>query len=127
MRVLLDTHAFLWFVSGDRRLGARVRRALEEADARPLLSLASVWELAIKSSLGRLTVPATLGAYLAEKLSTNLELLPIDLSHAVRIEALPFHHHDPFDRLLIAQALAERLPIATRDRVFTKYGVDVVW
>jgi len=127
MTLLLDTQAFLWFVSGDKRLGATARRALERADAEPLLSLASVWELAIKSSLDRLTLPAPLDEYLADKLATNLRLLPIERSHVVKVEHLPFHHQDPFDRVLIAQALTERIPIATRDRAFKKYGVDVVW
>lgn len=127
MTLLLDSHAFLWFVAGDRRLGTKARRALEDPAARPLLSLASVWELAIKSSLKRLTLPAPLDEYLTAKLSTNLQLLPIELSHVVALERLPFHHDDPFDRLLIAQALGERLPVATCDRAFRKYGVDVIW
>jgi PIN domain nuclease of toxin-antitoxin system len=127
MKALLDTHAFLWFVSGDRRLGATARRALDHAKATPLLSVASVWELAIKSSLGRLELPEPLDQYLARKSSTNLRLLSLDLAHVVAVERLPFHHHDPFDRVLVAQALTERLPIVTRDEALRKYGVDVVW
>lgn len=127
MKLLLDTHAFLWLVSGDRRLSPTARRALEAAKAQPLLSVASVWELAIKSSLGRLTLPEPLDAYLAKKLATNLRLLSIDLPHVVAVERLPFHHQDPFDRVLVAQALTERLPIVTRDREFRKYGVEVIW
>jgi len=127
MKLLLDTHAFLWFVAGDRRLSAAARRALDGPKAQPLLSVASVWELAIKSSLGRLTLPETLEAYLAKKLGTNLRLLALELPHVVAVERLPFHHADPFDRVLVAQALTERLPIVTRDREFRKYGVDVVW
>jgi PIN domain nuclease of toxin-antitoxin system len=127
MTLLLDTHAFLWFVAGDRRLSPAARRALEGARAQPLLSVASVWELAIKSSLGRLSLPEPLEAYLARKLGTNLRLLALDLPHVVAVERLPFHHHDPFDRLLVAQAITERLPIVTRDREFRKYGVEVIW
>ncbi len=127
MKLLLDTHAFLWLVTGDRRLSQTARRALGAPKAQPLLSLASVWELAIKSSLGRLTLPEPLDTYLAKKLATNLQLLPVELSHVVAVERLPFHHHDPFDRLLVAQALSERLPVVTRDREIRKYGVDVVW
>jgi len=127
MKLLLDTHAFLWFVAGDRRLGARARRLIEAPNAEPLLSVASVWELAIKCSLKRLTLPLPLEDYLAEKLDTNLALLPIALDHAVAVARLPFHHHDPFDRLLAAQALADGLPVVTRDPAFKKYGVKTVW
>jgi PIN domain nuclease of toxin-antitoxin system len=127
MRLLLDTHAFLWFVAGDRRLSATARRALDHAKVRPLLSVASVWEMAIKSSLGRLELPEPLDRYLARKLSTNLNLLPLELEHVVAVAHLPFHHQDPFDRVLIAQSLAERVPVVTRDPAFRKYGVEVVW
>ena len=127
MTILLDTHAFLWFVSGDGRLGPKARRALEDPAAKPLLSLASVWEMAIKSSLKRLTLPAPLDEYVGDKLSTNLRLLPMELEHVVAVERLPFHHQDPFDRLLIAQALHESIAVATSDRLFRKYGVDVIW
>jgi PIN domain nuclease of toxin-antitoxin system len=127
MTLLLDTHAFLWFVAGDTRLGARARRALGRDDARPMLSVASVWGMAIKSSLGRLELPEPLDGYLARKLSTNLQLLPLDLRHVLAVERLPFHHQDPFDRVLVAQATAERMPIVTRDPAFKKYGVDIVW
>lgn len=127
MRLLLDTHAFLWFVAGDRRLGARARRALERDDAKPMLSVASVWEMAIKASLGRLELPEPLERYLASKLSTNLQLLPLELGHVLAVERLPFHHQDPFDRVLVAQASAERMPIVTKDPAFKKYRVDIVW
>lgn len=127
MTLLLDTHAFLWAAADDRRLSAKVRRLLDEPAARPLLSLASVWELAIKSGLKRLTLPAPLDEYLAGKLATNLQLLPLELPHVVAVERLPLHHQDPFDRLLIAQALREGIPIATADRAFRKYGVEIIW
>ncbi len=127
MKVLLDTHAFLWFVDGDRRLSAAARTALERDDAEPCLSVASVWEMAIKSSRGRLSLSGPFEAYFAEKTAAGLRTLAIDLQHVVAVEQLPFHHADPFDRLLIAQALTERIPVITRDRVFRKYGVDVIW
>ena len=127
MTLLLDTHAFLWFVTGDSRLSRIARAAIEREDARLHLSAASVWEMAIKSSLGRLTLPRPLDAYVAEKVSEGFHVLPIDWVHAAGAERLPFHHRDHFDRLIASQALAERIPVVTRDRVFRKYGVQVVW
>jgi PIN domain nuclease of toxin-antitoxin system len=125
--LLLDTHAFLWFVTGDRRISPGAREAIERDDVRLTLSAASVWEMAIKSSLGRLTLPTTLHQYVEDKLTEGFDVLPVDWTHATFVERLPFHHRDPFDRLLVAQALVESLPIVTRDRVFGKYGVQVVW
>ena len=127
MKLLLDTHAFLWFVTGDPRLSRAARAALEAEAAELHLSTASVWEMAIKSSLGRLSLPGPLQDYLADKGAEGFDLLPVDWLHAAAVERLPFHHRDPFDRLLVAQALVEGLPIVTRDRVFRKYGAQVVW
>ena len=127
MKLLVDTHAFLWFVAGDSKLSGAARRALEAADAELHLSAASVWEMAIKSGLGRLTLPAPVTQYVADKAKAGLQVLPVEWVHAAAVERLPFHHRDPFDRLLIAQAQIERLPVVTRDRVFRRYGVTVIW
>lgn len=127
MRVLLDTHALLWFQAGDRRLSRGARAAIEAEDAELLVSAACIWEMAIKASLGRLQLPSSVAAYLAEKIGAGYRVLAISGGHAATVEALPWHHRDPFDRLLAAQAITERCPLVTRDRVFRKYGVDVIW
>ncbi len=125
MRLLLDTHAFLWFVTGDKRLSRRARRAIESEE--PFLSAVSVWEMAIKVSLGRLVLPAPVDEYVAEKRAEGFSMLSIDWPHAAAVEKLPFLHRDPFDRLLAAQALSERLPLVSSDPVFREYGVKIVW
>lgn len=127
MRLLLDTHAFLWFVTGDERLSPRVRRALTADDNELMLSAASVWEMAIKARLGRLTLPGTVKEYVAEKVAGGFAILPIEWTHAAAVENLPLHHRDPFDRLIVAQALAENLPVVSGDPAFRRYGVRLVW
>ena len=127
MKLLLDTHALLWFQAGDRRLSRTARAAIEARNAEPILSAAAVWEMAIKASLGRLRVPDSVERYAQEKIGQGYSVLAVSWEHAARVERLPWHHRDPFDRLLAAQALVERCPVVTRDRVFKKYGVDVVW
>ena len=127
MRLLLDTHAFLWFMAGDARLSGTARRAIEGSEGECWLSAASVWEIAIKSSLRRLTLPVRASDYIADKVQQGLQILAIDWPVTAAVERLPFHHRDPFDRLIVAQAQAERLDVVTKDRVFRKYGVKVVW
>lgn len=127
MRLLLDTHAFLWFVAGDARLSGTARRAIENSEGGWGLSAASVWEMAIKSSLHRLTLPAGASDYIADKVRSGLQILAIEWPVAAAVERLPLHHRDPFDRLIVAQAQAEHLAVVTKDAVFRKYGVKVVW
>lgn len=128
MRVLIDTHAFLWWVEGDRPLGAKARAALTDQDNECLLSLASVWELAIKAGLGKLRLALPVQRYVVENVvANNFRLLEIRVSHLGRVESLPAHHGDPFDRLLIAQALEENLAVVTADPVFRRYGVKRIW
>ncbi len=128
MRVLIDTHVFLWWVEGDRRLPAKARAALSDPDNECLFSLASVWELAIKAGLGKLRLALPVQRYVVEHVAANgFRLLDIRLPHVGRVEALAKHHRDPFDRLLIAQAMEEKLPVVTSDPLFTKYGVRRIW
>jgi PIN domain nuclease of toxin-antitoxin system len=127
MSLLVDTHAFLWFVAGDRRLSAAARRAMEAADGEWWLSAASIWELAIKSAIGRVTLGGPLDDYFADKVRQGLRVLSIDWTHAAAVERLPSHHQDPFDRLIIAQARVEQLAVVTKDPAFGKYGIPTIW
>jgi PIN domain nuclease of toxin-antitoxin system len=127
MRVLLDTHAFLWGVADDPRLSAPGREAIADASER-FLSIASCWEMAIKASRGRLTLEKPIEKFIPEQLERNpFRLLSIDLDDVARVATLPFHHRDPFDRLLIAQALNDELAIVSADPILGKYGVKRVW
>jgi PIN domain nuclease of toxin-antitoxin system len=128
MRVLIDTHVFLWWVEGDRALPAKARDALADPDNECLLSMASAWELAIKTGLGKLQLALSVRRYVREHVAANgFRLLDIGLAHIGRLEGLPLHHRDPFDRLLIAQSLEEKLPVVTADPMFRKYGVKRLW
>ena len=124
MRLILDTHAALWWLTGDSRFGASAEAEIADATNQVLLSAAVVWEVAIKRSLGKLEVPDDLAATL---LAGGAEPLPIGLEHAAAVEALPWHHRDPFDRLLIAQAIVERAALVSHDAAFSAYDVRVVW
>jgi PIN domain nuclease of toxin-antitoxin system len=125
--LLLDTHAFLWWVADDPRLSRRAREAVTEAGL-VLLSVASCWEIAIKVSLGKLTLSQPVDRFLAEHLGINqFTLLPIELDHAASVATLPFLHRDPFDRLIAAQALYEELPIVSSDPIFKRYKLKEIW
>lgn len=128
MKALLDTHAFLWWIMDDARLSASARKILTGGENEIFLSAASGWEIAIKSALGRLTLPGGASGFVLEQLSENAILqLPVTLSHALHVAALPRIHRDPFDRLLVAQCKIENFSIITADRHIPKYGVKVVW
>ncbi len=128
MRLLLDTHTFLWFVAGAEELSESARTTLEDADNERFLSIASVWEMAIKASLGKLTLGLPLiDLVQGGAVDNGIALLPIELSHAAAVVDAPWHHRDPFDRLLIAQARTEGLTIVGRDVVFDLYGVSRHW
>lgn len=127
MRLLLDTHAFIWWFEDNRRLSAGARQAIADA-TEGFLSIASCWEMAIKVSQGRLTLAKPIERLVPEQLGVNgFQLLPVDLDDVARVATLPFHHRDPFDRLLAAQALSDDLTLVSADPVFRKYGVKRVW
>jgi PIN domain nuclease of toxin-antitoxin system len=126
MKVLLDTHAFLWGITDAKPLSSDARKVLTSAEL--WLSVASLWESLIKVQIGKLSLPRPAGAFLAGELASNgVHVLPVSLVHVLRIEALPLHHRDPFDRMLIAQSLEEGWPIVTADPIFKRYPVRVIW
>jgi PIN domain nuclease of toxin-antitoxin system len=126
--LLLDTHVLLWALADDPRLSRKARTLLLD-DAHTLLwSAASTWELAIKASLKRIHFNSPLAEYLPQKLeSEGIGSLPITTHHAAAVESLPRHHHDPFDRLLVAQAVVEGVVLLSADKIMRRYDVEVVW
>ena len=128
MKILLDTHTVLWFLAGDKRMSRKARQVIESSDNTRFLSDASLWEISIKQSLGKLRLSQPFDALLAKALKRNaIESLAIEKSHIFGVMELPFHHRDPFDRLLISTAIVEGLPIVTNDPAFQSYSVEVIW
>ncbi len=128
MRVLLDTHAFLWWTSGGSRVSDRARALIEDPEVVVLLSAASAWEISIKAARGRLELPQPPERYVPDRVRRHrMSVLDVALSHALRAGALPEIHADPFDRLLVAQAQLEGLPILTADPAIARYEVETIW
>ena len=128
MRLLLDTHAFIWWDSDPNRLSQRVMGLCQSPSTTLLLSVASVWEMQIKQQLGKLQLRVPLAGLIAAQQQTNsLELLPIELDHVLTLDNLPLHHKDPFDRLLISQSQVENAILVSADSIFSQYPVTVLW
>ena len=128
MRLLLDTHTFLWFIDGDAAISPYTRQLIEDRTNERLLSIASLWEMAIKVSLRRLTLSLSFTDLVAEHVHGNaIELLEIRPNHLDVLTTLPFHHKDPFDRVIIAQGQAENIPIVSRDPAFDDYASRRLW
>ncbi len=128
MRILLDTHAFLWWIGGDRRLSAGAKKLIADGRNELLVSAASGWEIAVKAGLGRIELPIPLGRFVSEQLALNgIETLPILMAHALGVGQLPLLHRDPFDRMLVVQAQMEKLGILTRDPQISQYDVETLW
>ncbi len=123
MNLLLDTHVVLWALAEPERLSAEARSAIEDGRDAVFVSAASAWEIGIKRALGKLMAPDQLVEALA---AAGFQPLPITVEHATTAGALPPHHHDPFDRMLVAQAMMEGLTVVTRDRSFEPYGVTIL-
>jgi PIN domain nuclease of toxin-antitoxin system len=128
MNLLLDTHILIWLIDGSEKLNKTARYAIEDESNSLYLSIASLWEITIKTSLGKLELGIPL-----EQITTNFilpsgfKILPIHLSHLLVLKDLPFHHRDPFDRMLISQAISESLTLVSEDRAFGDYTVKTLW
>lgn len=127
MAVLLDTHAFLWFVSGDSQLPASVRDKIKDINEPCFLSAASLWEITIKKQLGKLTLHISLEELFDFTIRNQIEIIQITFEHLLILSKLPNHHSDPFDRLIISQAIAEDLILITRDKGLKKYKIKQQW
>ena len=128
MKVVLDTHAFLWWIADDDRLSTSARSIIGNRENELFLSAATGWEIAIKARLGRIHLPGNVDSFIAKQLGLNdIYSLPIQMSHALNVYNLPNYHRDPFDRLIISQAQLEKMSILTTDPQIARYGVKVVW
>jgi PIN domain nuclease of toxin-antitoxin system len=128
MRVLIDTHVFIWWTGESNQLSSLARDTLIDPQTELLVSTASVWEMQIKVSLGKLSFQTALPELINDEISRNrINLLPIELKHIYALHNLPLHHRDPFDRLLIAQSILEELTIVSIDEKFDSYGINRLW
>ncbi|MGI4871039.1 MAG: type II toxin-antitoxin system VapC family toxin [Janthinobacterium lividum] len=127
MDLLLDTHTLIWFFNGDPLLSSAARRVIEDSTSTCWVSITSLWELSIKTSIGKLALRGELAEVEGFIAATGMQLLPISFRSLLHLQILPFHHRDPFDRLLIAQAVTENLTLVSRDAIFPQYDVSVFW
>lgn len=127
MKIILDTHTFLWFVNDSPKLSNSAAELIE-SDVDLWIRIASLWEISIKVNLNKLDLPDEFDRFIPHQIAVNgIEILPINLQHLIALTKLPLHHRDPFDRILIAQAIAENVPIISIDKKFDLYGVNRQW
>lgn len=127
MRLLLDTHVILWYLSDDERLPSKVKHEITKIENVCFVSIASFWEISIKHSIGKLKLKANLTSVFDMISNSGFSVLPITSNHIIKSAELQFHHRDPFDRLLIAQTISEELTFISKDQEFAKYEVPVLW
>ena len=128
MNVLLDTHAFLWWVVDDSQLSTTAKAIIVEPTNTIYLSVVSAWEIIIKERTGKLSLPESPETYIPSRLTANrFVTLPVEMPHVLKVASLPDHHRDPFDRLLIAQSQVENLSLLTVDHLIGQYSVDIIW
>ena len=122
-KFLIDTHTFIWLIEDDSKLPDSSKQLIDDLDNDVFISIASLWEMAIKVSIGKLKLAGVLSQAIDELYARNIKILPIDSLHILRVQNLPFHHKDPFDRIIIAQSLVENFTLISVDDVFDRYAV----
>jgi PIN domain nuclease of toxin-antitoxin system len=127
MDLLIDTHAFLWFITGDKQLPVITVKLIGDSDNKCFVSIASIWEIVIKLSLDKLEIKGGFNTIENFLNNNDIEILSIDLSHTKKLLKLEHFHNDPFDRIIISQAIAEKMAVITKDRFFKEYNVKVIW
>ena len=127
MNYLLDTHVLIWFLNGDKALSTKARKAIESENAINFISIASLWEIAIKISLDRLSIKVSFEKLSAELEKNNFQILPITFNDTIILSTLPFHHRDPFDRLIISQSISNDFTIISKDKEFAQYKIKLLW
>jgi PIN domain nuclease of toxin-antitoxin system len=126
MDILVDTQSFIWFSENDPRLPIPIKEIMENSN-RLVISIASFWEITIKVSLGKLSISGNIATLIDKSLSNGFEILPIEREHLITLSTLDFTHRDPFDRLIIAQALTENMSIISSDSIFQQYPINLIW
>ena len=128
MKYLVDTHALLWIITQDDKLSPKAKKIYLNDKNDIFFSLASIWEIAIKSSIGKITLEKSLEHFIEEHITgNNIQILKIKIPHIIKIENLPLYHHDPFERLIISQVIEEKLTISSNDKIFDKYKIQRIW
>lgn len=127
MQLLLDTHALIWFINGDKSLSEKARNLIKNLENECFVSIASVWEIAIKLSLGKLELNCSFNDLSKLLIESEIEILPISFEHINYLLSLEFHHRDPFDRIIISQGIIEKMAIVTKDDNFINYRVKTIW
>jgi len=128
VRLLLNTHAFLWFITDDPQLSAAGKALIADPDNEILVSPASYWEIAIKVSIGKYPLTVPYDTFITQSIDGNgFTILPIEPRHTAVLTAMPFHHRDPFDRLLVAQAQVEKVSVVSHDGILDQYGINRLW
>ena len=127
MRILIDTQAFLWFVENDKQIPVKMKKYLENPENSIIVSIASLWEMTIKMSLGKLFLSCDIKEMTEKIYNNGFEILPILPEHIIKLSTLIYLHRDPFDRIIIAQGLTENMPIVSSDKIFDNYGINRKW